>query len=89
MKTSTNAFFPFQPKSSESLQPGISPTPTKGGEDVVAHLGDSEIARMAEGQRLKKQRRIEAEKEEGRRVVVGRKTIQDSVQGRDGERLVV
>ena len=81
--------FPFQPKSSESLHPGISPTSTKRTEDVVAHLGGKEIARMAEARRLKKPRQIEAEKEEGGRVVMGRnmiqKTRQDSVQGRDGD----
>ena len=48
---------------------------------------------MAEGRRLKKPRQIEAEKEEGGRVVVGRNMIKkkrpDSVKGRDGERLVV
>ena len=89
MKTWTNAFFPFQPKSSESLQAGISPTPTKSGEDVAAHLGAKEIARMAEARRLKKPLKIEAEKEEGERVVIGRNMIQkkrqDSVQGRDGK----
>ena len=59
MKTSTNAFFPFQPKSSESLQAGISPTPNKRVEDVVAHNGDvvaplggNEVARMAESSAL-------------------------------------
>ena len=48
---------------------------------------------MAEARRLKKPRQIEAEKEEGGRVVMGRNMIQkkrqDSVQGRDVERLVV
>ena len=60
---------------------------------MVAHLGGKEIARMAEARRLKKPRQIEAEKEEGGRVVMGRNMIQkkrqDSVQGRDVERLVV
>ena len=55
---------------------------------MVAHLGGKEIGRMAEARRLK----IEAEKE-GERVEMGRsskqKKRQDSVLGRDGERLVV
>ena len=61
------------------------------GKLLGAELND--IARMAEGRRLKKSRWIEAEKEEGGRVVMGRNMIQkkrqDSVQGRDVERLVV
>ena len=61
------------------------------GKLLGAELND--IARMAEGRRLKKSRWIEAEKEEWGRVVMGRNMIQkkrqDSVQGRDVERLVV
>ena len=43
------------------------PNSTKRTEDVVAQHGGDEIARMMEGQRLKKSRQFEAEKEEGRR----------------------
>ena len=61
------------------------------GKLLGAELND--IARMAEGRRLKKSRRIETKKEERGRVVMGRNMIQkkrqDSVQGRDVERLVV
>ena len=43
------------------------------GKLLGAELND--IARMAEGRRLKKSRWIEAEKEEGGRVVMGRNMI--------------
>ena len=48
------------------------PNLTKRTEDVVAHHGGNEIARMAEGRPLKKSQQIEAEKEEGGSVVVGK-----------------